>query len=248
MPSPPTPPTPRNSQTFERDLKTAEVVARKIVSDIAAKDVKPNEPLDNESAMLGRYGVSRGTLREALRILESQGVLTLKSGPGGGPVVAQPEAEALGRVLALQMQIHGFTYAELAEAYITLEPLLAEAAARRVDVDADADAMVEGGNADPGEDSAQKEFHYWVHWKADSQVLSLLAGAVGSVMSHHLRLHVDIDRLTMESDTDHREIRERIRAGDAAGARASMTAHVERIFVHARRDRSDFFESVVSWL
>jgi GntR family transcriptional regulator, transcriptional repressor for pyruvate dehydrogenase complex len=242
MTSSPTPPTPRHSQTFERDLKTAEVVARKIVSDISAKEVKPNEPLDNESAMLRRYGVSRGTLREALRILESQGVLTLKSGPGGGPVVAQPEAEAFGRVLA--MQIHGFTYAELAEAFITLEPLLAEAAAHRVV----ADGVAGHGGADPGEDSAQSEFHHWVHWKANSEVLSLLAGAVGSVMSHHLRLHVDIDRLTFESDTDHHEIREQIRAGDASGARASMTAHVERIFAQARQDCRDFFESVVSWL
>ena len=233
------------SQAFDRSLKTAEVVARKIVASISARDIKPDELLDNESAMLVRYGIARGTLREALRILESQGVVTLKSGPGGGPVVARPAADALGRVLALHMQLHRITYAQLGDAFVILEPLLAEQAARRV---AESKPTSEPRDPEEGETSAQSEFHHWVYRTAESDVLSLLAGAVGSVMSHHLRLNVDIDRLTQESAADHAKVRQRIRAGDAPGARSTMTAHVQRIFASARRDRSDFFESVVSWL
>lgn len=45
--------------------------------------------------MLGTYGVGRGTLREALRCLEMQGVVTIKTGPGGGPVVNEPSWQPL---------------------------------------------------------------------------------------------------------------------------------------------------------
>jgi DNA-binding FadR family transcriptional regulator len=45
--------------------------------------------------MLETYHVGPGTLREALRLLEFQGVIVLKPGPGGGPVVCEPDASAL---------------------------------------------------------------------------------------------------------------------------------------------------------
>src|SRR5262249_32700102 len=73
-----------------RPKKTAMFLAQRIVAEIADRDLAAGSPLPAERDMLEDYGVARGTLREALRFLEIQGVITIKTGPGGGPLVGEP--------------------------------------------------------------------------------------------------------------------------------------------------------------
>src|SRR6478736_4725215 len=83
----------RTSEAFEvrrvtdwvapRAEKVSEVVARSIVQDIASRELQPGTMLPPESVMLERYRVGRASLREGLRILEIQGLITIKPGPGG---------------------------------------------------------------------------------------------------------------------------------------------------------------------
>ena len=70
-----------------RPQKTAILLAQRIVGEITDQNLAPGTLLLPEREMLQRYGVARGTLREALRFLEIQGVLTIKPGPSGGPTV-----------------------------------------------------------------------------------------------------------------------------------------------------------------
>ncbi len=70
-----------------RPLKTSERVARDIVHDIAVQRLQPGDALPAEADMIGQYGVSRESLREALRLLEVQGLIAIRRGPGGGPTV-----------------------------------------------------------------------------------------------------------------------------------------------------------------
>jgi GntR family transcriptional repressor for pyruvate dehydrogenase complex len=63
-----------------------------IVRDIVERGRQPGDALEGESRMLERFGVSRASLREALRILETQGLITIKPGPGGGPSVGTTDA------------------------------------------------------------------------------------------------------------------------------------------------------------
>jgi len=72
----------------QRTEKVAESIARQIMQDIRRQKLEPGSMLPAESAMLERFGVGRGSLREALRILEINGLVVLKPGPKGGPVVA----------------------------------------------------------------------------------------------------------------------------------------------------------------
>ena len=64
--------------------KTAMIVARRIVRDIDRLSLQPGDKLPPERVMLEEYQVGRGTLRESLRFLELQGIISLKPGPGGG--------------------------------------------------------------------------------------------------------------------------------------------------------------------
>src|SRR5690242_15187455 len=90
--------------------KAAVIVAKRIVGQIERLRLGPGDKLPPERAMQEEYGVGRGTLREALRFLELQGVLSLKTGPGGGPVVRQPDSTHLATTLALTMQFADAPY------------------------------------------------------------------------------------------------------------------------------------------
>ena len=82
-----------NDDPRHRGTKRALLVAHQIVDEIGRSDLDVGDKLLPEQEMLIRYGVARATLREALRFLELQGVIHLKPGPGGGPVVREPKAD-----------------------------------------------------------------------------------------------------------------------------------------------------------
>ena len=87
-----------------RPKKTALILAQRIVRDIHRLRLEPGDKLPAEKLMMEQYDAGRGTLRESLRYLELQGVLSFKPGPGGGPVVEKPGAESLAATLALLLQ------------------------------------------------------------------------------------------------------------------------------------------------
>lgn len=118
---------------INRPQKTALLVAKQIVEDVAARGNTVGDRLPPEHLMLEQYGVGRGTLRESLRYLELQGVLTLKPGPGGGPIVQQPDAGSLATTLSLLMQFENASFATIMEARAVMEPSIARLAAERMD-------------------------------------------------------------------------------------------------------------------
>ncbi len=115
-----------------RPQKTAVLVAQRIVADIERTGKTVGDRLPPEKAMLAEYQVGRGTLRESLRFLEIQGLISLKPGPGGGPVVEQPSGAGLAITLALLLQFDHAPYRDITEARRALEPLMAELAATRM--------------------------------------------------------------------------------------------------------------------
>ena len=84
--------------------KLAEVLAAAIRDDIASSGWQVGEVFGSEIALLERYRVSRSVLREAVRLLEYHAVATTRRGPGGGLVVAEPQAQASIDTIALYLQ------------------------------------------------------------------------------------------------------------------------------------------------
>ena len=84
--------------------KLAEVLAAAIRDDIASSGWQVGEVFGSEVALLQRYRVSRSVLREAVRLLEYHAVATTRRGPGGGLVVAEPQAQASIDTIALYLQ------------------------------------------------------------------------------------------------------------------------------------------------
>lgn len=84
--------------------KLAEVLAAAIRDDIATSGWRVGEVFGTEVALLERYRVSRSVLREAVRLLEYHAVAKMRRGPGGGLVVAEPQAQASIDTIALYLQ------------------------------------------------------------------------------------------------------------------------------------------------
>ncbi len=100
-------------------------VARKLVSEIRRRRLRPGAQLDSEHRMVEEFGVARATVREALRFLELQGALRIKAGPGGGPVVSVPGADHLASVLSLHLQFADASFSSVVDARRAIYPLLA---------------------------------------------------------------------------------------------------------------------------
>src|SRR6476646_9308031 len=111
-----------------RPQKMALIVAQRIVRDIQREGLGPGQKLPPERMMMETYEAGRGTLR----VLELQGVLSFKPGPGGGPVIEKPTAENLATTLTLLLQFDDARYQVIAEAREALEPVMAQLAASRI--------------------------------------------------------------------------------------------------------------------
>jgi GntR family transcriptional repressor for pyruvate dehydrogenase complex len=104
-------------------------IARKLVNEIRRRRLRPGTKLDAEHRMVKDLGVSRATVREALRFLELQGALRIKAGPGGGPVVSVPGADHLASVLSLHLHFAEATFRSVVAARGSIYPVLAAEAA-----------------------------------------------------------------------------------------------------------------------
>jgi DNA-binding FadR family transcriptional regulator len=99
--------------------------------DAAKRGLEPGDHLGAESWLLEQYGVARGSLREALRLLEAQGAVEMRRGAGGGAIIARPQPAQLAGFLAMTLQSAHGDMRTILEARNAIEPTMAALAAQR---------------------------------------------------------------------------------------------------------------------
>jgi GntR family transcriptional regulator, transcriptional repressor for pyruvate dehydrogenase complex len=118
-----------------RAPKTAELIAGRIRTQIVRGEYKPGMTLPPETELMTELGVSRPTLREAYRILETESLISVRRGVGGGAVILKPDIRVGARYVGLLLQLDGATIADVYEARMALEPVCAAMMASRKDRD-----------------------------------------------------------------------------------------------------------------
>lgn len=238
-----------------RPLKTSETVARDIVHSVVTGGLGNGDSLPSEARMLEQYGVSRESLREGLRLLEAQGLITLRRGPGGGPVVGKVDPANLGRVSTLYYHLVGANYGELFEAWAVAEGYLAERAARNEDralVRATLERYLTVDEGDLGglEEfvAHHTEFHTDVGALAGNRVMQLSLMAIGQTVTHHIANTADPRDVADILLHDHRLIAAAIIAGKPIKARDLMRVHLEGVAgFYDQLSGGEILDQLIEW-
>jgi GntR family transcriptional repressor for pyruvate dehydrogenase complex len=173
-----------------RTPRVAEAVAAQLRLRILEGDLVDGSELPPEATLLREYPASRPSLREAIRILETEGLLTVRRGKVGGIVVRSPTPHSAAYHMGLLLHARAIEMSDLATARNLLEPFCAEQAAMREDHRAVGERLRElndnaaGVVADgPAFTGAAVKFHEALVDAAGNQTLRIFAGMLESIWS-----------------------------------------------------------------
>ena len=109
--------------------KASDVLADRLRELILSSGLAEGTPLPTERELVAQSGLSRTSVREALRVLETEGLVATKAGRNGGTQVRRPGRESISRSFELFVRSHGVRFAALLETREAIEPAAARLAA-----------------------------------------------------------------------------------------------------------------------
>lgn len=192
--------------------KAAELVARGLRGRILRGELPEGAPLPPEGQLFEQFRVARTTVREAIRILESEGLLVVRRGAGGGARVWAPSEEAVARYTGLVLQFQGATLADVHEARTRLEAPLAALLARRSGdrpmIQALRDSLSEETEqlADPERlPWAEGRFHRTLVRLAGNQTVEVMSAVVNRIFARHVARFIAAHGTAPETRAGHLE-------------------------------------------
>ncbi|QTG82605.1 FadR/GntR family transcriptional regulator [Arthrobacter crystallopoietes] len=208
---------------------TYERVVQQIEEAILSREIEPGQHLPSERELMVQFSVSRPTIREALRVLQSQGLIASRPGGRSGPEVLAVSPDSLGRSFTTMARIASLSLSELVQFRIVLESSACQLAAalhteEQVEKMRDAVERMEAEVAN-GSDSfnrADLDFHAAV-WEASHNSLlricgEAVAGSILNLMNDRMERSGN-STAAMEGAVERdRAIFQAIAAGDATAA------------------------------
>jgi GntR family transcriptional regulator, transcriptional repressor for pyruvate dehydrogenase complex len=236
-----------------RSLKTSERVARELVAYIVNEGLPEGTTLPSERAMLGSLDVGRTSLREALRLLEARGVITIRSGSGGGPSVRRPRPADLSEALSLILQLEGSTFLEVTEARTQIEPVVAGLAASRIDEGGIAElkeANAEVASASENLDAfsaGNRRFHETIAENCGNVALRIFVATVAAIGDGRTVGIGYAGKHTEAIAAAHEAIIEALERRDPEASRAAMESHLKEANLYWRARYSELVLRPVRW-
>ena len=223
-------------------IRTYEQVMAQIEQRILDGRLKAGDKLPSERELAQSLGVSRPSLREAMRVLEALGLVDIRvgGGPDGGAVLVQSPGAGMVNLLKLQIALAHFSWEDVLETRLTLEVWSVEEAAYRANEDDHRElAAILDRMDDPSIDSAEfnrldAAFHVRI---AESTGNALTAHFMGSLRTAIHRQMVEVYaglddwRETAKTvRTEHREILQAIVDRDGPRAAAGVRNHITSFY------------------
>jgi GntR family transcriptional repressor for pyruvate dehydrogenase complex len=228
-----------------RAAKTGELIAAYLRGRIVRGELVEGESLPTEVELMEQFEVSRPTLREAFRILETESLIVIRRGSRGARIVA-PKVEVAARYVGLLLQFSKTNLADVYEARSALEPAAAALlATRRTEQDvidlrqcvADLENLIATGDPVAGAPAwmqATTTFQDLVLERSGNHTIALQSAVLREIVAMHLAI---IARRATDGARNVREFRRAVRscaklvnlieARDAAGAEKHWRIHME---------------------
>lgn len=199
---------------------------------IVARDLPDGLALPTETELARQFAVNRSTVREALRNLESAGLLTRRHG-GKRLYVTRPTLESVGDGVSEAIALHDARFADVWEAMLTLEPAIAAAAAERRDAPAiaamaaAAAAFAAGERLAPAAVAVVVSYFRALGAATCNPVFMLLHEPLLRLFEPSLAIMIDeVPQARGRIAAAQRRILEAVQAGDGAGASNWMLKHI----------------------
>jgi GntR family transcriptional repressor for pyruvate dehydrogenase complex len=218
--------------TFTRDALPDQIASR-LIGLISERRLNPGDRLPPERELAVTMGVSRSSLREALRALSMLGVTEMRHGDGTYLTALDPAA--LMRPFGLVLSLTEDAMKDLFEARRLIEPGLAALAAERIDaptLEALHRCVADAEDAVGDEDAfmhADLELHGLIAQAASNSILSRVVDSLGGLGVASRRATTGLPGVQRQTISDHREIVAALAAHDPTRAGAAMLRHIENV-------------------
>jgi DNA-binding FadR family transcriptional regulator len=229
------------------------MVADALRSRILSGALQDGEFIGKQEELLTEFNVSKPSIREALRILETEGLVSVQRGSMGGAVVHVPHTVDAGYMLALVLESRGGTLDDIGAALKQLEPLCAGLCATRADrhetIVPALRAVQEDARANVGDVYAlamhARRFHETLVARCGSETMIVLVGAMESLWTAHQQQWAERvvqdgaepePKRRLEALRMHDRILELIDRGEADKVSRLARAHLETSILYALSD------------
>ncbi|WP_020390716.1 FadR/GntR family transcriptional regulator [Kribbella catacumbae] len=224
-------------------MKNYELVLNRVEADLAAGRLRLGGRLPGERSLAEQLGISRPSVREAVRVLEAMGVVRTAtgSGPDAGAVIVAEPASPLTALLRLHLATNHLPMGDIVQTRVLLESWTAREAAQNqaggeqlVVAEGLLDRMDEPGLTPEEFHLLDAEFHVALSALAGNvliaAVMSSLRTAIHSYVLAAVPNLADWDATAVGLRAEHRSIVAAIRAGQGDEAAALITAHIEGFY------------------
>ena len=244
-------PTNRRQTRPRRRYSPAEAVADRLRDRILSGEVPNGGLLPKLEDLTEEFRVSKASLREACRILETEGLLSVLRGNVGGALVHVPQPAHAAYTVGLVLQAREVQVRDVGAAVERFEPICAELCAEREDrmtavipelqvAQRELAACIERGDGE-GAAMAARAWHETLVARCGNETTVVLLGALEAVWTSQARTKaVEYAKrgvafspeLSRKVYAEHEDIQALIEAGDVAGVAAAARAHLQTAHIH----------------
>lgn len=214
------------AQRLGRQLpKASDLIVSELRHRILEERLPVGTRLPTEIELAEEFDMGRVTVREALRLLEREGLVRMKRGPSGGIFVRHPDVEQMSQAVAILLKIKGTELGAFTEYRLAIEPKIAELAALHA-TEEDKQRLVEVSRMGGGVESTA-DFHTELSTICGNDFFNLAQESMHVALRQHFREDQISEGHREGTALAHIKIAERIAAGDAEGANRAMRKHLE---------------------
>jgi GntR family transcriptional regulator, transcriptional repressor for pyruvate dehydrogenase complex len=226
---------PHPEQRLSRPQKVAEAIKQWVMDE----GWQPGQRLPSETELIGRFGMAKGTIREAIRLLEAQGLVKSRTGPGGGVFVHRVSEERAAALLGNYVYFAHPTIDDIYQLRAALEPELAASLAGRLSVSqldhlesvvAESAPPAASAEGEAARHAASLRFHVELAAMSENPLLRFVIRFLAELLSEITvarGLHSDTDPELWQSGLAYQtRLIEALRTADPARARSVMEAHM----------------------